>query len=153
MAATGRSYGTPEYLAPEQAHALALDGRTDQYALGIILYEALVGRPPFRAERPADTPRAIAARHITAPPPSPRALNPTISAAVERVMLRALDKDPQRRYISCLTFLAAIAEAAPADTGPIGILALPDVVSALLTPEVDTDSLANRRECQRPRSR
>ncbi len=142
MAATGRSYGTPEYLAPEQAHALTLDGRTDQYALGIILYEALVGRPPFRAERPADTPRAIAARHITVPPPSPRAQNPTISVAVERVMLRALDKDPQRRFISCLAFLAALAEAAPADTGPIGILALPDVVSALLTPEVATDSLA-----------
>jgi hypothetical protein len=141
MAATGRSYGTPEYLSPEQAHALALDGRTDQYALAIILYEALVGRPPFRAERPTDTPRAIAARHITAPPPSPHSLNPDVSLAVERVLLRALDKDPQRRYSSCLTFLAAIAEAAPADTGPIGILALPEIVGALFTPEVATDSL------------
>jgi hypothetical protein len=141
MAATGRSYGTPEYLSPEQAHALALDGRTDQYALGIIVYEALVGRPPFRAERPNDTPRAIAARHITAPPPSPRGLNPDITPAVERVLLRALDKDPQRRFPSCLTFLAALAEAAPADTGPIGILALPEVVGALFTPEVSTDAL------------
>lgn len=141
MAATGRSYGTPEYLSPEQAHALALDGRTDQYALGIILYEALVGRPPFRAERPTDTPRAIAARHITAPPPSPRGLNPAITPGMERVLLRALDKDPQRRYFSCLTFLAALTEAAPAVTGPIGILALPDVVSALIAPEVITDSL------------
>jgi serine/threonine protein kinase len=141
MAATGKSYGTPEYLSPEQAHALALDGRTDQYALAIILYEALVGRPPFRAERPADTPRAIAARHITAPPPNPHSLNPDVSLAVERVLLRALDKDPQRRYASCLAFLAAIAEAAPADTGPIGILALPDAVGALFTPEVTTDAL------------
>jgi hypothetical protein len=121
--------------------AAALDGRTDQYALGVILYEALVGRPPFRAERQSDTPRAIAARHITAPPPSPRSLNPDISLAVERVLLRALDKDPQRRYPSCLTFLTAIAEAAPANTGPIGILALPEVVGALFTPAVTTDSL------------
>lgn len=141
MAATGRSYGTPEYLSPEQAHALALDGRTDQYSLAIILYEALVGRPPFRADRPNDTPRAIAARHITAPPPSPHLLNPKISLAVERVLLRALDKDPQRRYTSCLNFLAAIAEAAPGDTGPIGILAVPEAVGALFTPEVTTDSL------------
>ena len=131
MAATGRSYGTPEYLSPEQAHALTLDGQTDQYALGIIIYEALVGRPPFRAESPKDTPRTIAARHITAPPPKPRQLNPSIHPAVESALLRALDKDPQRRFPSCLAFISALAVADPLDTTPVGVLALPEVVSVL----------------------
>lgn len=119
MAATGRSYGTPEYLSPEQAHALALDGRMDQYALGVIAYEALVGRPPFRAERPGDTPRVIAARHITAPPPSPRGLNPAISAAAERVLLQVLDKDPARRFPACLDFLAELTATEPAAAGRV----------------------------------
>ncbi len=113
MAATGRSYGTPEYLSPEQAHALTLDGRTDQYSLGVILYEALVGRTPFRAEQAEDTPRTIAARHITALPPSPRSLNPSLSIDIERVLLRVLDKDPARRFPSCLAFITALAEADP----------------------------------------
>jgi hypothetical protein len=111
MAATGRYYGTPEYLAPEQVHALALTGQTDQYALGIIAYEALTGRPPFRAEGPGDTPRAIAARHITAVPPDPRALNPALNPAVERILLRALDKDPDRRFPSCVALMDALATA------------------------------------------
>lgn len=112
MAATGRYYGTPEYLSPEQAHGLPLDRRTDEYALGVILYEALLGRPPFRAESPADTPRTIAARHITAAPPSPRKVNPALGAAVEQVLLRGLEKDPERRFPSCSALIAALEEAA-----------------------------------------
>ena len=108
MAATGRYYGTPEYLSPEQAHGLPLDGRTDSYALAIILYEALVGRPPFRAEGIADTPRTVAARHITAMPPKPRALNPDVSLVAEATLLRALDKDPERRFLSCVAVLDAL---------------------------------------------
>lgn len=110
MAATGRYYGTPEYLSPEQAHGLPLDGRTDSYALAIILYEALVGRPPFRAEGVADTPRTVAARHITAMPPKPRILNPDVSLLAESTILRALDKDPERRFSSCVAVLDALEE-------------------------------------------
>lgn len=110
MAATGRYYGTPEYLSPEQAHGLPLDGRTDSYALAIILYEALVGRPPFRAEGVADTPRTVAARHITAMPPKPRALNPDVSPLAESTLLRALDKDPERRFSSCVAVLDSLEE-------------------------------------------
>ncbi|HEY8599298.1 MAG TPA: FHA domain-containing serine/threonine-protein kinase [Thermomicrobiales bacterium] len=110
MAATGRYYGTPEYLSPEQAHGLPLDGRTDSYALAVILYEALVGRPPFRAEGIADTPRTVAARHITAMPPKPRALNPDVSLLAESTLLRALDKDPERRFSSCVAVLDSLEE-------------------------------------------
>lgn len=130
MAATGRSYGTPEYLSPEQAHALTLDGQTDQYALGVIVYEALVGRPPFRAERLADTARTVAARHITTPPPKPRALNPAIAPGVEQALLRALDKDPQRRFPSCGAFMAALAVADPFGIGLDAGPALPAVAGA-----------------------
>lgn len=125
MAATGRYYGTPEYLSPEQVHALALTGQTDEYALGIILYEALVGRPPFRAESPADTPRTVAARHITAPPPGPRTLNPALSQAVERVLLRALDKDPDRRFPSCIALMDALADADGLTSALFAVLPLP----------------------------
>ncbi len=107
-AATGRYYGTPEYLSPEQVHGLPLDGRTDSYALAVILYEALVGRPPFRAEGTADTPRTVAARHSTAPPPKPGALNPALGPGVEAALLRGLDKDPERRFASCAALLDAL---------------------------------------------
>ena len=128
MAATGRYYGTPEYLSPEQAHGLPLDGRTDSYALAIILYEALVGRPPFRAEGVADTPRTVAARHITAMPPKPRILNPDVSLLAESTILRALDKDPERRFSSCVAVLDALEE--PRDSW---------MITPVIPPELDDD--------------
>lgn len=130
MAATGRYYGTPEYLSPEQAHGLPLDGRTDGYALAIIIYEALVGRVPFRGENSADTPKTVAARHITATPPKPRLLNPAIGAAVESVLLRALDKDPERRFASCLGLLNALSEA---EEGIHGFTGIP-IAQTILSP-------------------
>ena len=135
MAATGRYYGTPEYLSPEQAHGLALDEQTDEYALGIILYEALVGRPPFRAESPDDTPRAVAARHITAAPPPPRLLNPDLSVAVEQVLLRALAKDPERRFPTCSDLVETLAEAGGAFAASTSILsdAGPQQTALLMT--------------------
>lgn len=124
MAATGRYYGTPEYLSPEQAHGLTLDGRTDSYALAVILYEALVGRPPFRAEGAADTPRTVAARHITTMPPKPRELNPDVSQLAESTLLRALDKDPERRFPSCAAVLDSLDE--PDDSWMVTAVAPPE---------------------------
>jgi serine/threonine protein kinase len=97
-AAKGAQFGTPEYLAPEQVQGRQADARADLYALGVILYEALIGRPPFRAERPTDTPRVIALAHLSTPPPSPRSLNPALSPGVEAVLIRALAKRPEQRY-------------------------------------------------------
>src|SRR5919202_1693943 len=98
LAAQGRHYGTAEYLAPEQAEGVPAEARTDVYALGVVLYEMLTGRPPFRAEGPGDTPRAVAARHLTAAPPAPRSLNPALGEAVEGALLRALAKAPGARF-------------------------------------------------------
>jgi hypothetical protein len=134
MAATGRYYGTPEYLSPEQAHALPLDGRSDIYSLGVIMYEALSGRPPFRAEQGADTPRAIAARHITTPPPALRLLNPNITAEVEQVILRALAKDPADRFATGAELVNAFEAATASDNTPTS--ALPPMATATLPPDL-----------------
>ena len=87
--------GTPHYISPEQALGdKTLDGRTDVYSFGVLLYEMLVGRLPFTA----DTPYAIVHKHIYASPPAPSSLNPDIPPALERVLLKALAKAPSDRY-------------------------------------------------------
>lgn len=90
----GAIVGTPAYMSPEQAQGQPVDGRSDIYSLGIILYEALVGRPPFEAE----TPVAVLMKHVNAPLPLPRTVKPEISQAMEQVILKALAKVPADRY-------------------------------------------------------
>lgn len=107
-AAKGTQFGTPEYLAPEQVQGRNVDARADLYAFGVILYEALTGRPPFRAERPTDTPRLIGLAHLSSPPPSPRSLNPALSLATEAVLLQALAKRPEQRYPTAASLLDAL---------------------------------------------
>lgn len=109
---SGVGMGTPEYIAPEQALGQPVDGRADLYALGVILYEMLAGRPPFRLEGESDTPIALALRQIRETPPPPRAFNPALSPALEAVVLRALAKRPDDRYPTG----AALVEAARAAT-------------------------------------
>ena len=106
--AKGEHFGTPEYLSPEQGRGTAFDGRADLYALGVILYEALTGRPPFRAERPEDTARTVVMAHIATPPPDPRVINPDLSPAVEPILRRALAKRPDDRYSSATALIDAL---------------------------------------------
>jgi|GEM_PF-1965919 len=86
--------GTPAYMAPEQIQGQRVDGRTDIYALGAVLYQALTGECPFEA----DTPLTMALMHLHNQPRPPRQLNPAISEALERVVLRALAKNPDDRF-------------------------------------------------------
>ncbi|TVR23763.1 MAG: serine/threonine protein kinase [Anaerolineaceae bacterium] len=86
--------GTPHYISPEQAQGAAIDARTDVYATGIILYELVCGRLPFTG----DTTYAIIHKQIHAAPPLPSKLNPDIPPALERVLLKALEKDADDRY-------------------------------------------------------
>jgi hypothetical protein len=97
-------FGTPHYMAPEQARGEPVSPRTDQYALGIVLYEMLTGTTPYRA----DTPQAVVYQHIYSPPPPPREKNPEISPALEAVILRALAKDPADRYPTMADFAEAV---------------------------------------------
>lgn len=91
---SGAAIGTPAYMAPEQSLGTAVDGRADIYALGVILYEMIVGRAPYQA----DTPMAVALAHIHDPLPLPRSIDPAIPEAVEVVIIKALAKNPGDRY-------------------------------------------------------
>lgn len=94
MTATGLIMGTPEYMAPEQVAGRKVDERADIYSLGIILYELFTGRVPFTGESAI----AVGFRQMKEEPVAPRQWNPELPEAIERVILKALEKDPLRRY-------------------------------------------------------
>ncbi len=101
ITAEGMIIGTPDYMAPEQVNAESVDARTDIYALGLILYEMLTSRLPFEAE----TGLAVALKHKTETPLSPRNFNPQLSEALERLILKCLSKQRDQRFASASEFL------------------------------------------------
>jgi eukaryotic-like serine/threonine-protein kinase len=103
---TGLAVGTPQYMSPEQARGgRAVDARSDVYALGCVLYEMLIGEPPFGGP----TPQAVLARHSIDPVPSLRTVRSTIPASLETAVRRALAKVPADRYPDALEFGRALA--------------------------------------------
>jgi hypothetical protein len=112
--ATGGFIGTPTYASPEQAMGRPLDGRSDVYSLGVMLYEMTTGRPPFDAE----TPMAILMKHLHDPLPIPRAVNPALPEAVERVILKVLAREPENRHQTAGEMARALAAAATAEAVP-----------------------------------
>ena len=86
--------GTLPYMAPEQLRGKPVDGRVDLYALGVLLFRMVVGRLPFQQSLST----ALVDEILHASPPYPRTLNPTVSARLEAVILRCLEKDPESRY-------------------------------------------------------
>ena len=103
----GTAFGTPRYIAPEQAvSSNKATSQSDIYALGVIFYEILTGQTPFNG----DSPMEIALSQISDAPPPPRDLNPNIPVKVERELLKALDKDPDKRHKSASEFVQAIRE-------------------------------------------
>ena len=102
----GTMLGTVKYLAPEQVRGEPVDGRTDIYALGVVLFECLCARPPFTGDNPA----ATALARLQNPPPRPSHLRPTIPRGLDQVILRCLEIDPAKRYQSAAELRAALLE-------------------------------------------
>lgn len=130
---TGTVLGTSDYLAPEQARGLAVDGRTDVYALGIVLYESLTGELPF----PADTPMAVALRQVRDAMPDPRAVRPQVPAYLAAVVARACEKDPDARFPSALDMADALVDVPSGSTAMLPVIP-PEVEAA----DADTGRLA-----------
>src|SRR5215472_15285124 len=103
LTGAGAPVGTPDYMSPEQVMGTEVDGRADQYSLGIILYQMVTGTTPFQGE----TPMQIAAQQLHAQPPSPRRFCPDLPLAAEQVIMKALSKRPVDRYANGLELATA----------------------------------------------
>lgn len=100
----GQVMGTAKYLSPEQVQGLPLDPRSDVYALGVVLYEMLCGRPPFDGE----TTTAVAVARLTTEPLRPRQVRPSIPRALEDIVLKAMARAPEARHSSAAEMRAAL---------------------------------------------
>jgi serine/threonine-protein kinase len=133
----GAIMGTAQYLSPEQAQGHAVNEASDLYSIGVVLFEMLTGRAPFDG----DSAVAIALKHVSEPPPSPREFRPEIPPQLEAVVLKALAKKPEQRYQDADSFIRDLenAEAAldgsPTDSETTAMFApvpipTPDVTAA-----------------------
>jgi beta-lactam-binding protein with PASTA domain/predicted Ser/Thr protein kinase len=104
MTETGSIMGTAQYLSPEQAQGHPVSARSDLYSIGIVLYELLTGRVPFDAESAV----TIALKQVSEDPVPPSHLNPAVWPELEDVVMRALQKDPARRFVDADEFIAAL---------------------------------------------
>jgi eukaryotic-like serine/threonine-protein kinase len=107
MTQTGSIMGTAQYLSPEQAQGHPVSAPSDLYSVGIILYEMLTGRVPFEGESAV----TIALKQVSEVPVPPSRHNPAVPPALEAVVLRALEKDPARRFADADEFIAALEHA------------------------------------------
>ena len=114
MTQTGSIMGTAQYLSPEQAQGLPVSAQSDLYSIGVLLFELLTGRVPFEG----DSAVAIALKQVSETPPAPSVLNPAVTPELDRVVLRALEKEPARRFADADEFAAALQAAGRSVGGP-----------------------------------
>jgi eukaryotic-like serine/threonine-protein kinase len=100
LAEEGSVMGTATYFSPEQAEGAAVDGRSDIYSLGVVLYEMLAGRPPFIGDSPVE----VSSQHVHGTVPPPSEFNSTIPLEIQAITMEALAKSPDRRYQSAEDF-------------------------------------------------
>jgi serine/threonine-protein kinase len=152
ITATGAVLGTLAYMAPEQFSGQPADTRADIYAFGVMLYEMLTGRVPFDGDS-----AQVMYGHLQQPPPPPRQLNPSVPDAVERLILRLLEKDPSLRPQSAAEVAAALRalQTSGAATGPTVMLAHPlpatIVANSAGNPTIAADSGAGEHTSERRR--
>ncbi|HEY6865743.1 MAG TPA: protein kinase, partial [Candidatus Eisenbacteria bacterium] len=105
LTATGIAVGTPAYMSPEQSVGGGhLDGRSDLYSLGCVLYEMLAGQAPFTGPRA----ESVVFQHLNAPPPKVTAIRPAVPAGIERAIVKAMAKTPADRHATAGDFEAAL---------------------------------------------
>ena len=126
---TGGALGTPAYMSPEQCYGKPLDGRADQYALAIVTYECLAGRPPFVADSVGEYVRL----HCGEPPGNLRLARPDIPDHVADTLTRALSKEPDDRFGSVIEFAQALG-ADLTSRRSIPVVASTDAPTTLATP-------------------
>jgi serine/threonine protein kinase len=103
------SMGTPAYMSPEQAMGRQSDPRSDVYSLGILLFELATGRLPFIARNLSEAIKY----HVQTPPPNPSSIRPEIPEALDQVILKSIQKDPDRRYQTAIAMAEALKEVLP----------------------------------------
>jgi len=135
LTATGVTMGTPAYMSPEQCQGIDLDGRSDIYSLGVVLYEMVAGIPPFEVKSLSDAVH----KHVYLAPPSPRQTKSDIPATLEQIILRCLAKKPEDRYRTASELSAALrtftGNTVPVNVPPVGQVKAPPVQAAA-TPDV-----------------
>jgi serine/threonine protein kinase len=114
VAETTAVLGTAQYFSPEQARGESVDARTDLYSTGVVFFEMLAGRPPFRGESAV----SVAYQHVSEPAPDPSAFNPKVSPALDEVTRRSLTKDRHDRYQSAAEFREDVLTAAVGNVPP-----------------------------------
>ena len=107
MTETGSIMGTAQYLSPEQAQGHPVDARSDLYSIGVVLYELLTGRVPFDAESAV----TIALKQVSEEPVPPSEYNAAVSDHLEDIVMRALQKDPAKRFADAEEFIVALEQA------------------------------------------
>ena len=127
IAETSAIVGTAQYFSPEQARGEQVDARSDLYSTGVVLFELLTGRAPFRGDNPV----AVAYQHVNAEPVAPSALAPGVSPALDAVVLRALAKDRFERYQSAEEFRTELESAQAGSVPPRTQLAVQDFNATL----------------------
>jgi serine/threonine protein kinase len=122
--------GTPQYISPEQARGESASDCSDVYSLGVVLFEMFAGRVPFNA----DTPFAIIHDHIYTPLPLPTSIKPDLPVEIEKVLLKALAKEPSARYASATDLMTALEQASGVSISTVATISPPPTPVAPTAP-------------------
>ncbi len=136
---SGEFMGTLAYISPEQIMDTSLDGRSDIYSLGVVLFQLATGQLPFNVKTPSEALK----KHMQQPPPAPHVLQPGLPSDLEQIILRALAKEPQERYQTCEDMAADLRQAAALLVGQEEIVLPVSTQSSVVSMVIELESNPN----------